>query len=184
MRPPWPSFVGTAAGIGLGLAGLVEAGRLARGDRSTLARSARAAGPVRVVAGSLLLVRPHALPVAVGAGSDMPVPEWLVRMVAVREIVLGLGVRAAGRRGRDPGRWLMTAAAIDGAEAVVVLDAIAHRRLAPLPGLGFATADLGGALVAAGVLRQHCDSAVRARRRCEPSAARRPAAPAVEGVPS
>jgi hypothetical protein len=76
-------------------------------------------------------------------------------MLAVREIVLGFGLAAAANRQRDPRPWLLSAAAIDGAESVVVLVAIARRQLPSVPALGFAAADCGGALVAAGVLAQH-----------------------------
>jgi hypothetical protein len=48
---------------------------------------------------------------------------------------------------------LLSSAATDGAEGVLVLDAIARRHLPSIPALGFA-ADIGGALVAAGVLSQ------------------------------
>lgn len=148
------TLLGAAAGGALGLAGVAEARRLANGDRDTLLRSARSAGPVRVAAGSLLLLRPRLLPVAVGTGSRARAPDWLVRMVAVREIVLGIGLLSAGRRRRDPRPWLLSSAAVDGAECVVVVDAIARRQLPGVPALGFAAADLGGALVAAGVLGQ------------------------------
>jgi hypothetical protein len=143
-----------AAGGALGLAGIMEAVRLAKGDQATLRRSARTTGPIRAVAGSLLLVQPRLLPRALGAGSGAQPPDWLVRMVAVREIVLGISLSSARRLPGDPRPWLLSAAAIDGAEGVVVLDAIARRQLPGVPALGFAAADLGGALVAVGVLAQ------------------------------
>jgi hypothetical protein len=49
---------------------------------------------------------------------------------------------------------LLAAAAIDGAECLVVLHAVAYGQLAALPALGFAAAELGGGLVAAGVVAQ------------------------------
>jgi hypothetical protein len=75
-------------------------------------------------------------------------------MVAVREIILGIGLSSTARRQCDPRGWLLSSAATDGAEGVLVLDAIARRQLPSIPALGFAAADIGGALVAAGVLAQ------------------------------
>jgi hypothetical protein len=75
-------------------------------------------------------------------------------MVAVREIVLGIGVASAARQSRDPRPWLLSSAATDGAECLVVLYALARRELPGIPALGFAAADLGGAMVAVGVLGQ------------------------------
>jgi hypothetical protein len=157
-RPPQPerriSLLGCAAGGALGLAGIAEALRLANGDEATLLRSARTTGPVRAAAGSLLLARPRLLPLAVGAGPDARMPDWLIRMVAVREIVLGIGLLSTARRARDPRPWLLSTAATDGSECLVVLHAVTRRQLPAVPALGFAAADLGGALVAAGVLAQ------------------------------
>lgn len=145
-------LVATAAGGALGLAGVAEALRLARGDMETARRRATATGPTRVLAGSLLVAQPRLLPRAVGAGVEAA--DWLVRMVALREIVLGIGLAPGARRQGDPRPGLLSAAAIDGAECIVVLGAIARRHLPAVPALGFAAADLGGALVAAGVLAQ------------------------------
>jgi hypothetical protein len=148
------SAVGTAAGVVLGLAGIGEARRLAAGDDRTFLRSARTTGPVRALTGALLLARPHLLVTALGADSESRAPRWLVRMVAVREVALGIGLSAAANRHDDPRPWLLASAAIDGAESVVVLDAIARGQLDRIPAVGFAAADVGGALVAAGVLAQ------------------------------
>jgi hypothetical protein len=167
------SLLGTAAGGAFGLAGIAEARRLANGDQATLVRSARTTGPVRALAGSLLLAQPRVLLAAVGAGSRDRAPDWLVRMVAVREIILGIGLLSTARRQRDPRPWLLCSAATDGAECVVVLDAIARRQLPSIPALGFAAADVGGALVAAGVLAQQRRD--RARRSAPAGAAGLPA---------
>jgi len=154
LPPRRASLLGCAAGGALGLAGIAEALRLANGDDATLLRSTRTTGPVRAAAGSLLLARPRLLPLAVGAGPGAGGPDWLVRMVGVREFVLGLGLLSAARRRRDPRPWLLSTAAIDGSECLVVLHAVTRRQLPAVPALGFAAADLGGALVAAGVLAQ------------------------------
>ena len=147
-------MLGTVAGAALGVAGIVEALRLAGGDTATLRQRARTGGPVRAGAGTLMLLRPRLLLAATGSTSDEWVPELLIRMVAVREIVLGIGLWSVSRRQEDPHPWLLASAATDGAECVVVLDAVARRRLPPIPALGFAAADLGGGLVAAGILAQ------------------------------
>jgi hypothetical protein len=154
MPPRRASLLGCVAGGALGLAGIAEALRLANGDDATLLRSARTTGPVRAAAGSLLLARPRLLPLAVGAGPGAEGPDWLVRMVAVRELVLGMGLLSAARRRRDPRPWLLSTAAVDGSECLVVLHAVNRRQLPVVPALGFAAADFGGALVAAGVLAQ------------------------------
>jgi hypothetical protein len=161
MHPRRAALVGSAAGGALGLAGIAEARRLANGDQATLLRSARNTGPTRVLAGLLLVVQPRLLPLAVGAGSSARTPDWLIRMVAVREIVLGIGLAAAASHQRDLRPALLSAAAIDGAEGVVLLAAIARRQLPTIPALGFAAADCGGALVAAGVLAQRRGGASR-----------------------
>jgi hypothetical protein len=131
---------------------VAEVRRLANGDDATLLRSARTTGPIRAVAGAALMTQPRLLPLAVGAGSSARAPDWLIRMVAVREIVLGIGLFRAARPRHDPRPWLPSAAATDGAGCIVVLDAIARAQLPSVPALGFAATDLGGALVAAGVL--------------------------------
>lgn len=117
---------------------------------------------------SLLLAQPRLLPLAVGADSAARGSDWLIRMVALREIVLGIGVLCAARRRRDPRPWLLSSAATDGAECLVVLDAIARRQLPRVPALGFAAADLGGALVAVGVRAQQRRD--RARRNASAAA--------------
>jgi hypothetical protein len=167
-------LLGCAAGGALGLAAIAEALRLANGDEATLLRSARTTGPVRAAAGSLLLARPRLLPLAVGAGPGAGGPDWLIRMVAVREIVLGMGLLSTARRRRDPRPWLLSTAATDGSECLVMLHAVTRRQLPAVPALGFAAADLGGALVAAGVLAQ----VRRDRAATERDVRRSPASPA------
>jgi hypothetical protein len=171
------SLLGCAAGGALGLAGIAEALRLAKGGEGALLHGARTTGPVRAAAGSLLLARPRLLPPAVGADPGAGASDWLIRMVAVREIVLGMGLLSTARRRRDPRPWLLSTAAVDGSECLVVLHAVARRRLPAVPALGFAAADLGGALVAAGVLAQ-----LRSDRGApEPDFRRSPGAPAPTG---
>jgi hypothetical protein len=74
-------------------------------------------------------------------------------MVAVREIAFGAATLAAARADRDPARWLLVLSLIDGAEALVVLDAVRRGDVPLRNGLAFAAADAGSALTAAALGR-------------------------------
>jgi hypothetical protein len=76
----------------------------------------------------------------------------LVRMVAVREIVLGCAGLVASSTSSDAGRWLSAVSLVDGGEALVVLDAVRRGELHPVPGLAFSAADAGSATVGIALL--------------------------------
>jgi hypothetical protein len=83
---------------------------------------------------------------------------WLTRMMAGRELAVGLGALTASRRGTDAAPWLLFGAVADGVDAAAFILALRQRRIAgPLAWL---VATTGPALTAAGVVQ-----AVRLRRR-------------------
>jgi hypothetical protein len=147
----YTAWIGTASGVTLGLAGLLQARRLAQGDGTALQRSAATSGPARIAFGTLLLIKPRLLPRSVGATSGGEAAPLLARMIAVREVVAGIGLLSASRADSDPRPSLLSLAAVDGSEGIVVLHALVRRRLPAIPALGFAVADLGGAMVGAGL---------------------------------
>jgi hypothetical protein len=77
---------------------------------------------------------------------------------AAQPQVSGWGSTEGERSAAWPGDELIAdpafvvGAASDGGGGLVVLHALARRRVPPVPALGFAAADAGGAMVAAGVL--------------------------------
>jgi hypothetical protein len=113
------------------------------------ARRVAAAGPLEA---RRSVARPRALGEVIAADFP-PVSEsnLLVRMVAVRELVLGLAVSPSYE---DSRRWLFAQSLVDGAEALIVLGAVRRGDLEPMRGLPFAAADAGSATVAIGLLAQ------------------------------
>ena len=118
-----------AAGAVLFSLGLREAVRLRDADLELARGRARQLGATRIVAGVVLLARPQLLTAALGRSAAGKPGSWLARMLAVREIAVGTGTVGASRPAADPWPWLMTVSAIDGAEALVLLAALAARRL-------------------------------------------------------
>jgi hypothetical protein len=55
--------------------------------------------------------------------------EWLARMTAARDTVLGAGTVAASRRGRGARTWLLAGAAADAVDAVALTAAAKSRRV-------------------------------------------------------
>jgi hypothetical protein len=148
--------------------GAIEALRLGRGDVGDARRSARSTGGARVVAGSVLLARPQAMPWLLGSPAEIrSALPWLGRMLAIRELVLGVATLRASRPGEDPRPWLLVLALVDTGEAAVLLDALRRGTVRQSRGSAFVLADLGSALAGAGVLRQ-----LRSDRRLEVLAAR------------
>ena len=101
-------------------------------------------GLTGVGAGLALLIRPQLLSGALRLG-DSDAVRWLPRLLAIRELALGVGATAASRDKADPWPWLMTIAAVDGAEAVVLAWALRSRSIDPFGGFAFVAADLGSA---------------------------------------
>jgi hypothetical protein len=102
--------------------------RLRDTDLATARSRARQLGTVRVGAGLALLARPRLLSGALGLSGREPASSWLPRLVAIREVALGTGALAASRPTADPWPWLMTIAAVDGAEAAVLALGSSGRR--------------------------------------------------------
>ena len=141
-------------GAALFVLGVNEARQLARGG-ADLQRSVRRTAPARIIAGALLLTRPSMMGRALGRDLDRsPDASWLVRMVAVREIVLGYAGLALSSVPADARRWLLALSLVDGGEAVVVLHATRGGKLDRLPGLAFFAADAGSATAAIPLLTQ------------------------------
>jgi hypothetical protein len=72
--------------------------------------------------------------------------SWLTRMMAVRDVALGIGGLLAARRGGDPTPWVLGGAAADAVDAAVLAHALRSRRLR---GAVPALATVGAASVAA-----------------------------------
>jgi hypothetical protein len=70
---------------------------------------------------------------------------WLSRMLAVREIAVGIGTMQQHADDADPWPWLMTVSAIDGAEALVLLTALRRDAIDRPGGWAFVAADAGSA---------------------------------------
>jgi hypothetical protein len=148
-----PAAVGPLLGGALFLAGVAQARQIAAGGEHEIAKAARVAGKARVLAGVLLLRWPQLLATLLGSGRGSGTLPWAARMVAVREIAVGAATVAATRAGRDPARWLLVLSLVDGAEALVVLDAIRRDEIPLAQGVAFMAADAGSALTAAALGR-------------------------------
>ena len=115
-------------------------------------------------------VDPHTLALALGAGRTLiglvfgaaPVTairsmgvdgataarvEWLARMTAARDAVLGAGTLAAARSGRGTRTWLLAGAAADAVDAVAVTAAVKSRRVGGPGAWGAGALGAGAALV-------------------------------------
>jgi hypothetical protein len=153
-----------AAGAALFALGLGEARRLATGSDADARRAAMSMGPTRAVAGAMLLARPRSLTRLLG-GSEATAtgPPWLVRMVAVREIVLGMSTLACGHARQDVRPWLLAISLVDAGEALVLVAAVRRKAVATVGGLAFAAADAGSAATGLGLvvrdLREHHETA-------------------------
>lgn len=137
---------GTAVVVGGGLLilGVREGLLLSHADDDTARARARQLGLTRVGAGLAILTRPQLLAGALGLGNS-DAARWLPRLLAVREVALGVGATAASRDKADPWPWLMTIAAVDGAEAAVLARALRSHGIDPAGGSAFLAADLGSA---------------------------------------
>jgi hypothetical protein len=98
MRPAHRRSLVAAAGGGSLLAlGIREAVILSAADSETARARARQLGPTRIAAGVTLLARPRLLTGALGLDGGNESARWLPRLIAVREIALGVGTLAASR---------------------------------------------------------------------------------------
>jgi hypothetical protein len=136
--------VATLAGGTLFALGIREGFILRDADVGRARNRARQLGPTRIAAGVALLLRPQLLAGALGLSTGQAA-HWLPRLLAVREIALGIGAVASSRGDADPWPWLMTIAAVDGAEAAVLAAALRQRAVDPAGGWAFTAADLGSA---------------------------------------
>ena len=73
--------------------------------------------------------------------------EWLARMTAARDAVLGAGTLAATRSGRGSRSWLLAGAASDAVDALAVTAAIRSRRVGGPGAWGAGALGAGAALV-------------------------------------
>jgi hypothetical protein len=138
-------LVATGSGGTLLALGLREAVRLRDADLDTARNRARQLGAMRMGAGLLLVLRPQVLAAFLGLAGGEPASSWLPRLVAVREVALGAGAVAASRPNADPWPWLMTIAAVDGAEAAVLAVGLKRGALDAAGGWAFVAADVGSA---------------------------------------
>ena len=133
--------VAAAAGGSLFVLGVREAALLRDADLDTACRRPRQLGAARISAGLVLLGRPSLLGGALGRDEGGRGSEWLPRLVAVRELCLGVGAVASSRADADPWPWLMTIATVDGAQGAVLLTALHGRAVDPDEGWAYAVAD-------------------------------------------
>jgi hypothetical protein len=89
-----------------------------------------------------------------GKGAADPATRLHLRMLAIREIALGVGTVMALGTERDVRRWLLLLALVDTGEALALVPAIRRRTVRPSVGLAFAAADLGSSAAGIGVLTQ------------------------------
>ena len=105
---------------------------------------------IRVAVGALLLLAPGLLGrLIVGRDASRPVGRMLLRGLAMRDLVLGVGLLRATELGHDDHDWLMFAAASDAVDALATLVAfgqLPRRRRWLL--LATAVGSTGAALVA------------------------------------
>jgi hypothetical protein len=137
--------VAGAAGAALFSLGLREAVRLRDADLELARSRARQLGATRIAAGTVLLLWPQLLTAALGLSAAGRAGGWLSRMLAVREIAVGIGTVQQHARDADPWPWLMTISAIDGAEALVLLTALRRNAIDRPGGWAFIAADAGSA---------------------------------------
>jgi len=85
-------------------------------------RAAIYAGRVRCVVGTLLLFMPRwAARLEFGPGADSPGSRWLLRMLGLRDIVLGLGTIIAASERRGGAGWVSMGAVADAGDGVFAL---------------------------------------------------------------
>ena len=86
---------------------------------------------VRCAVGIVLLTRPRAVvDVLGGAAALTPAGDWSTRMLAARELAVGLGAVAAAREGDVHARtWSAAGALCDAVDAVVLTAALRSGRL-------------------------------------------------------
>ena len=143
--------------------GAREARRLARSDIAAARRSARQLGLTRAAFGLAMLLRPTLLVTALGIRDAAgPSARWLPRLLAVREIALGMGLTVSSRGDGNPYAGLITLSLIDAGEAVILLLALNSHEVARDRGWAFIAADAGSALAGAGATTQLHKKHVRA----------------------
>lgn len=110
----------------------------------------------RTGVGAVLVVRPRALPQALGVDSATATRmAWALQMLGAREIALGLGTYAALR---NPDRaasrlWVAGGVLADGVDAVAVVGALLKGRVSKGTGLGLAALAAAAAAVGARALQ-------------------------------
>jgi len=106
----------------------------------------------RTGAGAVMVVRPRAVPQALGVDSATATRmAWAVQMLGAREIALGLGTYAALRNPdrADSRLWLAGGVLSDGVDALAVAGALLKGRVSKSTGLGLVAVAAGA--VALGV---------------------------------
>ena len=140
-------------GGGLFAAGVLQARKLVGGGPDTARRAARSTGPTRIGIGTLLVIKPELMVRLLhGKGADSPTTRLNLRMLAVREIALGIGTVLALGTERDVRRWLLVLSLVDTGEALALVPAIWQGTVPRAVGLAYAAADLGSSAAGIGVL--------------------------------
>lgn len=115
-----------------------------------------AMGLTRIVIGVALVIDPSALGRALGV-ADPQRSAPLGRLLAARELAIGIGTLLAWRRGRDEELWLTAQAISDGSDTIAFAAATLAGRVPP--GRGWAMA----AFAASGVIGESWAALVHAR---------------------
>ncbi|HEU0132284.1 MAG TPA: hypothetical protein VFQ85_14945 [Mycobacteriales bacterium] len=102
----------------------------------------------RVGIGLGMLARPRLLPAVVGVDSGTAARvSWVVRMLGVREVVLGAGALAALRRGADARDWVLAQAVSDAVDSAAFAGAVARGHAHRVTGSLFACTGAAAAAV-------------------------------------
>ena len=145
-------------------AGLLQARNLVSGRPGSARQAARSTAPTRIGIGTLLVIKPELMARLLhGKVSVDPATRLHLRMLAVREVALGLGTVLALGTEQDVRRWLLVLALVDTGEALALVPTIRRGTVSPAVGFAFVAADLGNSATGMGVLTQ----LVRDRRRTE-----------------
>lgn len=85
-------------------------------------RAAIYAGRMRCVVGTVLLLMPRwAARLEFGPGADTPAASWLLRMLGLRDILLGLGTLIAASERRGGASWASMGAIADAGDGLFAL---------------------------------------------------------------
>lgn len=121
-------------------------------DLATLRRLIKIGGYTRATLGVFLLVMPSLAALWLGPDARRPAVKALIRIVAIRDLILGAGSIVAANEGQHLRRWVEFTMIADGVDAVASVTAIRHTPR--LRGALMAATAAGAAAAGAGILSQ------------------------------